>query len=75
MKNERKSKVQVVVQMVRMERNWNEVDEFVRFWSAVPGVDQVRIKEDETNLMRPDAGTRRKNGSIRATIFGAGRCT
>jgi radical SAM protein with 4Fe4S-binding SPASM domain len=22
----------------------------------VPGVDQVRIKEDETNLMRPDAG-------------------
>ena len=29
---------------------------FTRFWSAVPGVDQVRIKEDETNLMRPDAG-------------------
>ena len=27
-----------------------------RFWSAVPGVDQVRIKADETNLMRPDAG-------------------
>ena len=39
-----------------MERNAGEVDDFIRFWSAVPGVDQVRIKEDETNLMRPDAG-------------------
>jgi len=32
------------------------VDDFIRFWKAVPGIDQVRIKEDETNLMRPDAG-------------------
>ncbi|MEZ5402403.1 MAG: radical SAM protein [Bryobacteraceae bacterium] len=57
MKSERRGRVpQVVVQMVRMERNAHEVDEFARFWSAAPGVDQVRIKEDETNLMRPDAG-------------------
>lgn len=56
MKHERASRLQVVVQMVRMERNADEVDEFIRFWSAVPGVDQVRVKEDETNLMRPDAG-------------------
>jgi radical SAM protein with 4Fe4S-binding SPASM domain len=56
MKAERGAKLQVVVQMVRMERNWNEVDDFVRFWSKVPGVDQVRIKADETNLMRPDRG-------------------
>jgi radical SAM protein with 4Fe4S-binding SPASM domain len=56
MKHERRSKLQVVVQMVKMEGNAAEVDEFVRFWSALPGVDQVRIKEDETNLMRPDAG-------------------
>jgi MoaA/NifB/PqqE/SkfB family radical SAM enzyme len=28
----------------------------MRFWSGVPGVDQVRIKEDETNMMHPDAG-------------------
>ncbi len=56
MKQERGSKMQVVVQMVRMERNAGEVDDFIRFWSAVPGIDQVRIKEDETNLMRPDAG-------------------
>ena len=56
MKHERGVKVQVVVQMVRMERNAGEVEEFTRFWSAVPGVDEVRIKEDETNLMRPQAG-------------------
>ncbi len=55
MKRERRSKMQVVVQMVRMDRNAGEVDEFIRFWSAVPGVDRVRIKEDETNLMRPEA--------------------
>jgi radical SAM protein with 4Fe4S-binding SPASM domain len=56
MKRECGSKLQVVVQMVRMEGAAGEVDDFVRFWRAVPGVDQVRIKEDETNLMRPDAG-------------------
>lgn len=56
MKAERKAPIQVVAQMVRMEKNAGEVDDFVRFWSAVPGVDAVRIKEDETNLMRPDAG-------------------
>lgn len=56
MKHESGSRMHVVVQMVRMERNAGEVEDFVRFWNAVPGVDQVRIKEDETNLMRPAAG-------------------
>jgi radical SAM protein with 4Fe4S-binding SPASM domain len=56
LKAERGRGPQIVVQMVRMERNAGEVDEFIRFWSRQPGVDQVRIKEDETNLMRPDAG-------------------
>lgn len=56
MKHERRAPVQVVAQMVRMERNAGEVDDFVRFWQSQPGVDEVRIKEDETNLMRPDAG-------------------
>ncbi len=56
MKAERRRKLQVVVQMVRMARNAGEVDDFIRYWSAAPGVDQVRIKEDETNLMRPAAG-------------------
>ncbi|MGA3096897.1 MAG: radical SAM protein [Bryobacteraceae bacterium] len=58
MKRERRSKLQVVVQMVKMEGNAGEVDDFLAFWRAVPGVDQVRVKEDETNLMRPDAGHR-----------------
>lgn len=56
MKHERGAPIQVVAQMVRMERNAGEVEEFTRFWRDVPGVDLVRIKEDETNLMRPDAG-------------------
>ena len=56
MKKERGAKIQVVVQMVRMERNASETGEFIRFWKSVPGVDQVRIKADETNLMRPDSG-------------------
>ncbi len=56
LKKERGSKLQIVAQMVRMEGNAGEVDDFVAFWRAVPGVDLIRIKEDETNLMRPDAG-------------------
>ncbi len=56
MKRARRSKLQIVVQMVRMERNAGEVGEFARFWRGIAGVDQVRIKEDETNMMRPDAG-------------------
>jgi len=55
-KHELRAAVQVVVQMVRMERNAGEVNDFMRFWSAVPGVDQVRIKEDETNVLDPEAG-------------------
>jgi len=56
MKHQRRAKVQVVVQMVRMQRNAGEVDDFVRFWTGVPGIDQVRIKEDETQLLQPEAG-------------------
>jgi radical SAM protein with 4Fe4S-binding SPASM domain len=55
MKKERGSRLQVVVQMVRMDGNAGEVDEFIRFWSAVPGVDRIRVKADETNLMNPGA--------------------
>ena len=56
MKRERGSKLQVVVQIVRMEGNAAEVQDFVRFWRAVPGIDQIRVKADETNLMQPGAG-------------------
>lgn len=55
MKHERRLPIQIVVQMVVMERNAAEVDEFIRFWSSVPGVDEVRLKEDETTLMQPEA--------------------
>jgi radical SAM protein with 4Fe4S-binding SPASM domain len=54
MKHQRGSKMQIVVQMVRMPGNAHEVEAFQRFWSAVPGVDQVRVKEDETNLVQPE---------------------
>src|SRR3974390_3142040 len=39
LKHERGSKLQVVVQMVHMEGNAAEVDDFLAFWHAVPGVD------------------------------------
>ena len=55
-KQERGSSLQVVLQMVRMERNWNEVEEFERFWRAVPGVDLIRIKSDETNVLDASTG-------------------
>lgn len=56
LKAERGSKLQVVVQMVRMEKNWDEVEDFEKFWKDAPGVDETRIKADETDLMNPDAG-------------------
>ena len=64
MKHERGSKLQIVVQMVRMEGNAGEVDDFLGFWKGIPGVDELRIKEDETNLMRPDAGPCRRRLEI-----------
>jgi radical SAM protein with 4Fe4S-binding SPASM domain len=54
MKHARGAKLQIVVQMVRMPGNAHEVDEFRRFWSQIEGVDQVRVKEDETNLVQPE---------------------
>jgi radical SAM protein with 4Fe4S-binding SPASM domain len=55
MKHRKKSSLQIVVQMVRMQDNASEVEQFKRFWTAIPGVDQVRIKEDETNVLQPEA--------------------
>jgi radical SAM protein with 4Fe4S-binding SPASM domain len=56
MKKERGARLQIVVQMVLLERNAGEVEDFIRFWSGVPGVDQVRIKQDETPVLQPGAG-------------------
>jgi radical SAM protein with 4Fe4S-binding SPASM domain len=54
MKHARRAPLQIVVQMVRMPANAHEVDAFREFWSSVKGVDQIRVKEDETNLVQPD---------------------
>jgi radical SAM protein with 4Fe4S-binding SPASM domain len=57
MKHERKSRLQIVVQMVRMPGNAHEVEAFRNYWQDLPGVDQVRVKEDETNLVTAEART------------------
>jgi radical SAM protein with 4Fe4S-binding SPASM domain len=61
LKKQRGSRMQIVVQMVRMPGNAHEVEEFRRFWSQVEGVDQVRVKEDETNLVQPEGDRRGKS--------------
>lgn len=53
LKHERKSKLHLTVQMVLMDGNRQEVGSFLRFWRSVPGIDEVRIKQDETDLLRP----------------------
>ena len=58
-KHELGSKLQIVVQMVRLPGNGSEVEDFRRFWATVPGVDQIRVKQDETNLLQPEG----KNGA------------
>ena len=62
MKHARGAKLQIVVQMVRMPGNAHEADEFRRFWSGIEGVDQVRVKEDETNLVQPEKLSRATSG-------------
>jgi MoaA/NifB/PqqE/SkfB family radical SAM enzyme len=39
MKHQRRSKLQIIVQMVTRERNTPEVNDFKAFWSAIEGVD------------------------------------
>ncbi len=58
MKHERGSKLQITVQMVRMDGNRHEEEAFRRFWQSVPGVDLIRVKDDETNLLAGPAAAR-----------------
>ncbi len=73
MKHARGSKMQIVVQMVRMPGNAHEVDEFRRFWSERgrrrPGARQGR--RDQSGA----AGRPSRAGPRRVTICGAARCT
>jgi radical SAM protein with 4Fe4S-binding SPASM domain len=62
MKHERGSNLQIVMQMVRMPGNAHEVDDFRQFWNGIEGVDQVRVKEDETNLVQPEGRKQASGG-------------
>lgn len=58
MKHQRRSPLQVTVQMVRMDGNRHEEEAFRRFWRGVPGVDLIRVKDDETNVLAGPAAAR-----------------
>lgn len=58
MKAERKSKLKVTVQMVRMEGNRHEEEAFRAYWRRAPGVDLIRVKEDETNVLEEERPAR-----------------
>lgn len=65
MKQEMKSPIFTIVQMVRLKDNADEVEAFREMWN-VPGVDQVRIKEDEmqfegVGIPRPKGNPKRRN--------------
>ena len=45
----RRSRTEVALQLVRLPENSHQVDEFRRLW-RIPGVDAVRIKEDEIGV-------------------------
>lgn len=65
MKNESKAGVFTIIQMVRLKDNASEIDAFRKMWT-IPGVDQVRIKEDEmqfgnTAISRPQGQEKRRN--------------
>ena len=45
-KQRRKATVFTIMQLVRMKENYHQVGDFQKMWS-IPGVDQIRIKEEE----------------------------
>ena len=48
-KQERRARLDVTIQMIRLEKNHHQVDEFLRTWTR-PGVNAVRIKEEDIGL-------------------------
>lgn len=65
MKQETSSTIFTIIQMVRLKDNADEVDAFRKMWD-IPGVDQVRIKEDElqfdgVGIPRPQVAAKRRN--------------
>ncbi len=57
------SKMTLVVQLVRMGRNMDEISDFLKFWQKVPGVDLVRIKDEDIGL--PDHAIYAQDGFMR----------
>ena len=49
-KLKRKSHMTIVVQFIRMRRNWHEQQAFLERWRPVAGVDMVRIKDEDIGL-------------------------
>ena len=62
-KRETNSGLTIVVQFIRMEKNWNEQQAFLDFWSAVDGIDEVRIKDEDIGL--PEHRTYEVDGADR----------
>lgn len=48
-KLELKADIYCIVQMVRLRENQHQIKDFIKMWS-IPGIDSVRIKEDEVRL-------------------------
>ncbi len=62
-KLERGSNITLVVQFIRMRENQHQAEEFERLWRAVPGIDEVRIKEEDIGL--PEHRTYAVEGHLR----------
>jgi radical SAM protein with 4Fe4S-binding SPASM domain len=63
LKNQLKSDIFVVIQMVRLPGNLHQVSDFHRMWS-IEGVDETRVKEDEI-VIRGVGLEERRNGHQR----------
>lgn len=49
-KRARRVPLHLSIQLVIMDRNRHEVPDFLHFWQQVPGVDSVRLKDEEFGL-------------------------
>ncbi|MFT5433797.1 MAG: radical SAM protein with 4Fe4S-binding SPASM domain [Myxococcota bacterium] len=62
-KVERGASLAIVVQFIRMAKNQHQADDFVRMWKGVPGVNEVRVKEEDIGL--PEHRTYAVEGHLR----------
>lgn len=63
LKVEQKSRMTVVVQFIEMVKNAHEKDAFLAEWKDVPGIDEVRIKQEDIGL--PEHRTYEVDGHLR----------